>query len=282
MLRRPGPGNLTAAFSFAQSGEYHAHFDLLSFVFFGFGEELGVDRGRAASQAYRLPIHEEWYRATISHNTVLVDGQTQQAAGAELLFFEANEDYATAVAATSQAYPGVHHRRMILLTEDYLLTFDDLQADEARRFDWFYHNTGTRADLSATTRETILSGPGYDYIQDARQAQLDEGIAVTFTHPSVPLHLREAGAPGTIATVGHGPGSAIDIRIPLLFLSREGRNAAFAASYEPVRHGEAPSIDRISWRRLTNGIELTVHRASARDLFLLRDDHRIEALDPAQ
>ena len=38
------------------------------------GRELGVDPGRARSQAYRLPIHTGWYKATVGHNAVLVDG----------------------------------------------------------------------------------------------------------------------------------------------------------------------------------------------------------------
>ena len=47
ILRTQGPAGLTAAFTFGPYGGFHGHFDKLSFVFFGHGQELGVDPGRA-------------------------------------------------------------------------------------------------------------------------------------------------------------------------------------------------------------------------------------------
>ena len=70
-------GDSTAALTFGPFGGFHGHFDKLSFVYFSQGKELGYDPGRARSQAYRLPVHKNWYRATISHNTVLVDRASQ-------------------------------------------------------------------------------------------------------------------------------------------------------------------------------------------------------------
>jgi len=78
ILRTRGPAQLTAALTFGPYGGFHGHYDKLSFVFFGFGRELAVDPGRARSQAYRLPIHRNWYKATIAHNAVLVDGKSQK------------------------------------------------------------------------------------------------------------------------------------------------------------------------------------------------------------
>ena len=62
-------GDCSLALTFGPFGGFHGHFDKLSFVWFGKGRELGVDPGRARSQAYRLRIHREWYRATLSHKS---------------------------------------------------------------------------------------------------------------------------------------------------------------------------------------------------------------------
>ena len=103
---------------------------------------MGVDPGRAKSQAYRLPIHTRWYKATLGHNAVLVDGQSQKPATGKLESFAANGPYSAVVARCDEAYPGVHHRRLLCLTPGYLLIFDDLAAETPRRFDWVYHNRG--------------------------------------------------------------------------------------------------------------------------------------------
>ncbi|MBI5010379.1 MAG: alginate lyase family protein [Bacteroidia bacterium] len=43
ILATDGPGKLTAALTYGPYGGFHGHFDKLSFVFFGYGTELGVD-----------------------------------------------------------------------------------------------------------------------------------------------------------------------------------------------------------------------------------------------
>src|SRR5664280_1775054 len=93
ILATNGPGKLTAAISFGPYGGFHGHFDKLSFVLFGFGEELGVDPGRSSSQAYRLPIHTQWYKASTGHNVVLVDGSSQQEAEGKCLAYKSSDSY---------------------------------------------------------------------------------------------------------------------------------------------------------------------------------------------
>ncbi|MGC8639451.1 MAG: heparinase II/III domain-containing protein, partial [Isosphaeraceae bacterium] len=142
ILRTEGEKGLTAALTFGPYGGFHGHLDKLSFVLFGYGRELGVDPGRAKSQAYRLPIHTRWYKATLGHNAMLVDGRSQKPAAGKLECFATSGPYTAVVARCDEAYPGVRHRRLLCLTPDYLLVFDDLAAETSRRFDWVYHNRG--------------------------------------------------------------------------------------------------------------------------------------------
>jgi hypothetical protein len=112
ILRAKGEAGLTAALTFGPYGGFHGHFDKLSFVFYGFGRELGVDPGRARSQAYRLPIHSHWYKATISHNTVLVDQQSQSLRRASHSLNPGRVHVAGA--RCDDAYSGVKHTRWLL------------------------------------------------------------------------------------------------------------------------------------------------------------------------
>lgn len=274
ILRTGGEAGLAAAFTFAPYGGYHGHFDKLSFILFAHGQEVAVDRGRAASQAYRLPIHSNWYTATISHNTVLVDGENQDPVGGELLFWEAADYFTAVVASCDEAYPNASHRRMLCLTPGYLLVVDELEADEARRFDWFYHNRGEGAVGTLADQPGDLSGlgAGSDYIRDARTGTTDKPIEVTFPMKNIGARLLEAGAPETGVTIGNGPGSSVDERVPLLFLTRHGKKVRFAAVVEPVLDEAAPQVNAVAWRENERGMVIEVERGKRTDRFLLQAD----------
>lgn len=276
ILRTAGEPGLTAALNFAPFGGYHSHFDKLSFVFFGFGEELGVDRGRAAAQAYNLPIHRNWYRATISHNTVLVDGKSQSAADGELLFFNSTDEE-VAVVAKTDAYEGVDHRRMLFMTPDYLLVFDELEAANPRRFDWFYHNLGNAAESALATEPADLSvfGDAAEYIADGKSGQSNKLLWAHFPGKNVTVHLTEAGGSDSAITTAHAPGRSVDVRIPLVFITRKGERANFAAAIEPVRNGEEPRVRDVVVSQTDEGPLVDVDFAGKRHRYLLRSDHSI-------
>ena len=175
ILRVKGEAAPVAAFTFGPYGGFHGHLDKLSFVLFGFGRELGVDPGRAASQAYRLPVHSEWYKATVGHNAVLVDGASQEPAEGRLEFFAASDACAAALASCDSAYKGVRHRRMLCLLPGYLLVVDELAADKPRRFDWIYHNRGTAAGCDAAAAEGAAEWKlaGRQYIKHLQSGRTD-------------------------------------------------------------------------------------------------------------
>lgn len=276
ILRTAGEPGLTAALNFAPFGGYHSHFDKLSFVFFGFGEELGVDRGRAAAQAYNLPIHREWYRATISHNTVLVDGKSQAEAGGELLFFNSTDEEVAAVAKT-EAYEDVDHRRMLFMTADYLLVFDELEAANRRRFDWFYHNRGKDVVSAVVSEKADLSffGKSADYFADMRSGVSDFLLKAHFPGENVTVYLTEAGAPGSRLTVANGAGSTVSERIPLLFITREGRQVQFVSVLEPVRNGDEPRVGDVTLAMSDEGPMISIEFDGSRHRYVLRADHSI-------
>ncbi|MCR4413289.1 MAG: heparinase II/III family protein, partial [Thermoguttaceae bacterium] len=229
VLRARGEAGLAAVITFGPYGGFHGHFDKLSFVFFGYGEELGVDPGRARSQAYRLPIHRDWYKATIGHNAVLVDAASQKPASGKLEFFQADDRSAVAVARCDEAYPGVAHRRAMWLLPDALVVFDELKSSTPRRFDWFYHHRGTGARCDAATKDDRLGEkyPGQEYVEHVLAGTTEKAVRIEFAGRGVTTYLTMDAAPGTEVRIGDGVGGSIDDRVPMAAITRRGREARF-------------------------------------------------------
>jgi hypothetical protein len=270
VLRSDGEKGLAAAFTFGPYGGFHGHFDKLSFVLFGYGRELGVDPGRAKSQAYRLPIHTHWYKATIGHNAVLVDGQSQKPATGKLESFAASGPYAAVVAQCDGAYPGVHQRRLLCVTPGYLLVFDDLVAETPRRFDWLYHNRGhePQCDTVGSQEHSSEPTPGWEYVQNVRYGKSDGTVRVRFPDRGVTTHLLMAPETGTEVRTGDGVGDSLLDRVGLVDVRRGGKRAQFAAVLEPVTNWPHKVVS-IRSEPAPDGVRMTVGRGDATDQITL-------------
>lgn len=279
ILRSHGPADLAAAMTFGPYGGFHGHYDKLSFVLFGLGRELGVDPGRAASQAYRLPVHTNWYKATISHNAVLVDGRGQKPASGKLELFDREDNYTAVAASCDEAYPGVRHRRLLFLTDAYLLVLDDLRSDADHRFDWLYHNRGAGVvcDQAPDGVNPVADYPGGEYIQNAHRGSTGEIIRARFEDKSVTTYLTIAGRPGTIVTTGDGVGASVDDRVPMIIAGRSGPNMCFAAVLEPVRSGDQPKVTDIQLTEAAGRLVVTVRHEGRTDTVAIGPDNAFSA-----
>jgi len=260
ILRTSGQADLVVAATFSPYRGFHAHLDKLSFVLYGHGCELAVDPGCAVSQAYRLPIHNGWYKATIGHNTVVVDGEAQQSTGGRLECFRSSEFCAAAVLACDTAYEGVCHRRTLCLTPDYLLVVDDLRADRPRRFDWLYHHRARCVETDLPLDPTALKDrlAGGEYIHSVRCGRSDGMLVVRFEDDDLTTAVTAAGQVGTELTLGDGPFTSVADRVPLMVLSRCGQHVRFIACIEPLRRSDGPKVTGIQADDSLDGLTVTM------------------------
>jgi len=275
ILRTTGEAGLTAAITFGPYGGFHGHLDKLSFVFFGWRRELGVDPGRARSQAYRLPIHRNWYKATVGHNAVLVDGASQQPAAGRLERFAAIDTHAAVVAVCDAAYPGVRHRRMLCLAPTYLVILDDLAAEKEHAFNWTYHNRGSSVRCEAVEGEAVKADhphPWWAYLQNRRAGAAGGALRLAFIGKAVTTHLTAATAGRAEVLTADGPGASIMDRVPLVMLTQRGKTARFACVLEPVSQGKAPTVTAVESREVADGARVVIHRGSETDTITLAAD----------
>ncbi|MBI3830286.1 MAG: alginate lyase family protein [Planctomycetes bacterium] len=272
ILRTQGAAGLTAAFTFGPFGGFHGHFDKLTFVLFGYGRELGVDPGRAKSQAYRLPIHTNWYRATLGHNGVVVDRKSQTGADGELDLFAANERFAAVRARCYTAYKDFHQTRLLVLAPEYLLVFDELSAPNKaeRRYDWLYHERSKAATCDAAAEAGELKDyPGVEFIKNVKTGATDKPVKVLFEDEAGATQLLLDAQPGTQVTTGDGPLGSVDERVPLAMVTRKSATARFAAVIEPCAKDGKPTVEAVTIEEKDGVVTLTVARGPERDTVTL-------------
>lgn len=250
VLRQQGPaGRASASLTWAPFGGFHGHFDKLSFTWHARGVERGVDPGRAASQAYRLPVHDGWYRATLAHDTVLVDGRSQQGTGGELLGACEGEGFSAVAVRLGNGHPGVEHRRCLVLLAERLLVLDRLHSDAPHDFDSLYHDAGTAAELAGPgdAAPGPLGVAGEPFVHWTRSGERDGEVVVHFPGRGTDTWLHTAGTPGTHVRTGDGPWRSVEERAPFALLRRRGADVVFVTvlaavaggAPDPVQHVEA-------------------------------------------
>ena len=107
---------------------------------------------------YGVPLNETWYRRTVSHNTVVIDGVSQPPNSGTLNRFDASGEGGFWVADASASwetglYSGVRMRRVILWDSEgpdtdpnsrYFLDLFPVARDRTRQLDWVFRCRGQR------------------------------------------------------------------------------------------------------------------------------------------
>jgi hypothetical protein len=223
MLRTsPADGRIDAvAVRYGMHGGGHGHPDKLNIVMHGAGELLAVDPG---SISYGAPLHREWYRTTIAHNTVCVDHIGE---------------LATRLSATAaDTTPGVLMRRSLGFRSgpsDGQSTLSDrfeVTSDRPHTYDWAFH---CRGRLETDLKLSSGGGPpgtknGYQHIRAVRQAQTDEDFTIKWTQGKARLTLKMKGSPGTTVFIGEAPGRSPTERVPMIIVRRRAAGTTFEAT----------------------------------------------------
>ena len=128
-------------------GGGHGQLDKLTFILFDDGRQWIPD-GADAPHYSIFPEQRTWHRQTVSHNTVLADGKSQQPAAGRLLSFAADDEISFVCADSGQAYQHVLQTRTVLHPHgDYFLIHDVVETSggEEHLLEWLLHVYGQAA-----------------------------------------------------------------------------------------------------------------------------------------
>ncbi len=261
-----GPDQSMLLMKYGVHGGGHGHFDKLHFIFFDQGRQVIRDYGfgrwiniEPKWGGRYLPENSSFAMQTVAHNTVVVDGMTQnmfdedeaEAMSGRRHFFHAENGDALAMSARADDYfDGVGMQRTMLLVHDDALAYPfvvdiyRLTADSTRRYDFPLHYSGqiiaSSLDLhtNTSTLQPMGDAYGYEHIWETARAASDSTIHITWLDGHRYYSAISAGIVGTEVLFGrtgaHDP--SFNLRSePLIIVRKEARDHVFATVIEP--HG---------------------------------------------
>ena len=119
-------------------GGWHGHYDKLNLLVWAQGEMFAEDPGCIG---YGLPLHWAWYKNSLSHNTLSVDGR-QAAADGRLLAFNGTGDVQYVVADAGSIAKGVQVRRAMALRGNLLFDYVVATSADEHLYEWTFHSRG--------------------------------------------------------------------------------------------------------------------------------------------
>lgn len=194
----------TVCVKYGPHGGGHGHPDKLSIILHNGKEAVLPDLG---TPGYGVPDYTAWYKRTVSHNTVVVDGQDQQPTSGELLEFEATESGGRVDVKCDSAYPGVHLRRTLTMEGDTVHDVLVAESTASHLYDFVFLLREPFPVPAETVEVEMPEGNGYDRIETLWAGELPtpatyDLASLTFTlssdRPCLLIHGSAPGLPGTL------------------------------------------------------------------------------------
>ncbi len=281
-----------ALLKYGVHGGGHGHPDKLALILYAQGSRQAPDLG---TPGYGIDLFEGWYRQTISHNTVLLDGLSQPPGAGRCTAFRADDPFQFADATIAWSpnpaptrdmplervreealavYAQVEMRRIVLARAEYLVDIFLVDAGEQRRIDWIYRNAGAliHADNAHPLLPSELDGEGYQHISDLRALSLDEDSRMIWRSDTSGMMLHMAEPAGATLYAGRAPGNPAEERQGLVIRRRVAARTAYLSVLHPF--GNTPRLRSVTWHGrdlLDSGFAAcTVHRPDGQDLWTIR------------
>lgn len=213
-----------ALLDFGQHGGVHGHYDKLNLILFGADDEAG---GEPRFRRYEDPLHLEYCVQTIAHNTMAVDGQSQNANTGALLAYDVSGPVKIMRGESTGAYPGVVLDRTIVFTADAIFDVFTGASSRHRTWDRTLRYRGELDRLSAFERGKPLgTSNGYQHIFTRDPVSIADGWQGVWKYEKGSISASIAGMPGQQVFLGKDVDNA-----SLAILRQQGTKASFGVLY---------------------------------------------------
>lgn len=249
-------------------GDYgggHGHPDRLNINYFYKGKRWLSDFGTCNYYFDQL----RWYRSTIGHNTLVIDGNTQLPVNGSCTGFETKNRIGFVSGAVKGVAPGVDMDRMIIMLEEgILLDVFSAESNEFHNYHYALHSFGDLEIEKGVLHESVLTGENYEFIKDVKSAE-EDGLCARFVDGDDRLIIRlPKGLKNRIFSgTAMGPPDYIPERFPVFIAEKKDCSAKFITVIEALQGNES---DKVSSLCETKGeISITLNND---DLFKVRKE----------
>ena len=226
---------------FGPHGGGHGHLDKLALNYFTRNQTFAPDVGRG--WPYNLPIHQQYYKSTLSHNTVIVDGTPQAQCEGSLESSDFTGDYHVVTARADDCYEGVKMRRTVAMSDKWLLDVFEVESDAEHTYDWVWHGRGDfSSQLSAVPCDLQAAHPSYSYLSNIRKGDGSGDWKATWTLPAGKVRALFKGSPARQALLCDAPDNPRTNTLHTVLLRDKEKKARFVAlfSLKPMKWEDLP------------------------------------------
>lgn len=156
---------------YGEHGDWHGHYDKLNLLYYARGRSWLVDAGMVP---YGHEMHKAWYKQTVAHNTVVVDGQSQQEATGRLRQATNEAGIIRIETEAEGAYDGVRLERCVTLANGLLADVYRVTTAKPSTVDWIMHTQGNPVAAPSERTVPVAAGElsdadGYPYLRQIRR-----------------------------------------------------------------------------------------------------------------
>jgi len=235
-------------------GGGHGHPDKNSFILYARGQVIAPDAG---THAYGSPLHGGWDKTTLAHNTLVVDGKSQEPAQGRCVVFGSAQGIDYSMTEAGRIYPAANvnfFRTTVLIATNLVVFVDQIVADAPHTYDLAYHQVGSWQNLPAGQAWSSPAAAGYKFFTKTTTRTSTSNVTVqtkVADFGSVTVTL--AGGDATEIITGYGLMKTTADLVPMMLQRRHAQETAFvwavslegapvALKVSPVQDGSGNSL----------------------------------------
>jgi oligo-alginate lyase len=240
-------------------GGGHGHFDKNTFILYSQKSVLSPDAG---THAYGSPLHTQWDKTSLAHNTLAVDEESQAPATGKSLAFGSSHGTDFSITDAGPIYPGVTFLRTAALIDENLILFiDHITSEEEHTYDLALHLTGTWQNLPEGQPWTAPKKPGYQWFTNTTSRPSTQSSVLSTQSCTITLAPHET--PTELIT-GTGVLKTTADLTPMLLLRRKTKSTTYIWTLSLT-----PTPITLATTTVNSDLQVTLTRADLKKTFLI-------------